>query len=668
MNSWTKIIGVFWLLTLGASPIFAIPTEDPYAIVRKHQLPNGVTVWLAPTSNAKTVKFEFNYRIGRLNESSELEGVAHLLEHSLFRDSELAEDMTYIQMVDEDGGSLNGTTQDYSTRYYGEIRHEKAMKLLEVLQKVLLDKKFTDAMVEKAKSEVVLEIGEGKPYFSQFLDWLNPLTYEPPGFWQSEFGYEDYGPHIEAAKRNTRNLTRQNVTDFYHSFYHPSNLEIYIAGHFNEQSMIEALTNSFGRSASEKSLLPTINARDNEARAIREDPYSVVKRQSRNQGSINLGTKFWNISLRDELVLTVYVDFLAQRLMKEIRNRNGDTYSARSRVAFYRGSGFAYVYLSVPGEVFKHYLDYVESKIKLETLGYGLSDSEINRAKKRFVSRYALAERDADTLISMAQEIATNQTDYNDISSPLATIRDMPPEEFRDRLQILFQPERAYRVIDLPPFLHPEEDKALALLIAILAITLGRAFLKSGFRHDSVRYVRKVKYSWLTFVKIAVVATCVFAMAALGERIYQLLLSQLNLRGSIFFNHYLDETWRVLFFSISGLAFLMKIPRKIYICDDKLIVKSATYYSHSVPLKNIVSIDLVHAWEVLEKWDLRMHVFHWGIRDPGVLIRTSDGHGWLLGFREPELVSQQLEQYVKLAKSPSPTLAPPLQLPHRESA
>ncbi|MGZ3809867.1 MAG: insulinase family protein, partial [Bacteriovorax sp.] len=136
---------------------------DPYQSIEFIKLDNGMSVYFSPSEDTNLTSIRLEVDVGWEIENKTNWGVSHLLEHVLFRDKQLKEEMSYLQIIKEAGGSANGTTENRKTSFFGSIPYSKGSWLLENFSKMILEPKIINEYVQKEKSTVELEIGRPGP-------------------------------------------------------------------------------------------------------------------------------------------------------------------------------------------------------------------------------------------------------------------------------------------------------------------------------------------------------------------------------------------------------------------------------------------------------------------------------------------------------------------------
>src|SRR4029077_1411160 len=104
-----------------AASTFSVP------VVYK-KLPNGLRVVISETHRAPVVVVELMYRIGFRIEPRNRTGFAHLFEHLMFQGSEHIAKFEHVAIVNQNGGTLNGSTRFDHTNYF-EVMPSNALEL-----------------------------------------------------------------------------------------------------------------------------------------------------------------------------------------------------------------------------------------------------------------------------------------------------------------------------------------------------------------------------------------------------------------------------------------------------------------------------------------------------------------------------------------------------------
>ena len=198
------------------------PAEVP---VTYYKLDNGLKVVLSPDKTAPTIAVGVYYNIGfRLNRKNRT-GFAHLFEHMMFQGSQNLGKMEFIQLVQQNGGILNGSTRFDFTNYFEVMPSHKLetalwaeadrMKGLKITQENLTNQQGV------VKNEVKVNV-LNQPYGG--FPWLDMPQYANENWYNAHNFYGDLAD-LDSAKL-------EDVQSFFKTYYSPNNAVLVVVGDF----------------------------------------------------------------------------------------------------------------------------------------------------------------------------------------------------------------------------------------------------------------------------------------------------------------------------------------------------------------------------------------------------------------------------------------------------
>lgn len=203
-------------------------TQEPVEFsvpVEYYTLDNGLKVILSQDKTAPTAIVAVYYNIGFRNEPRDRTGFAHLFEHMMFQGSQNLGKMEFIQLVQQNGGVLNGSTRFDFTNYFQIVPSHKLetmiwaeadrMRSLDITQENLTNQQ------EVVKNEVRVNV-LNQPYGG--FPWLDMPQYANTNWFNAHNFYGDL-EDLDAA-----NL--EDVSSFFDTFYAPNNAAIAVVGDF----------------------------------------------------------------------------------------------------------------------------------------------------------------------------------------------------------------------------------------------------------------------------------------------------------------------------------------------------------------------------------------------------------------------------------------------------
>ncbi|MCC9019102.1 MULTISPECIES: pitrilysin family protein [Flavobacterium] len=364
------------------SPVYAQKTDLPKYIknvegVKEYSLNNGLKVLLIPDASQSNMVVNIVYNVGSRNEGYGEKGMAHLLEHMLFKSTKNLGDIK--KMLSEKGGAANGTTWLDRTNYYEvfpsndenlkwSIEMEADRMINATILQTDLDKEFSVVRNE-------FEIGEN-----------NPDGVLQERILSSAYLWHNYGKSTIGSKEDIERVKANRLRVFYEKYYQPDNSTLIIAGKFDEKKALQYVGQYFGSIAKPKRVLDktyTIEpAQDGEK-------YVELKRAG---DSKNIGALYHTAAYADK-------DYAAIDALGEILTADPSGYLYKSLVEtqkissiYYwqpttRDASFVYFGVAVPNDK-----DVVATKelvrAELDKIGSTqYTDEDVSRAKAKIIKQ-----------------------------------------------------------------------------------------------------------------------------------------------------------------------------------------------------------------------------------------------------------------------------------------
>ena len=208
--------------------------------IAEYRLANGLRVLLAPDASKPTTTVNVTYLVGSRHENYGETGMAHLLEHMVFKGTKSRGNL--MQELGKRGMQFNGTTFFDRTNYYQTFsaNDENLKWALEMEADRMVNSLIARRDLETEFSVVrnELERGENNP---RLVLWkqLSAAT----------FDWHNYGKTTIGARADIENVKIENLQAFYRHYYQPDNAVLLVAGKFDPQQTIKLITKLFGRIA-----------------------------------------------------------------------------------------------------------------------------------------------------------------------------------------------------------------------------------------------------------------------------------------------------------------------------------------------------------------------------------------------------------------------------------
>ena len=205
--------------------------------IKEFELKNGLRVLLIPDNAETNIAVNIVYKVGSRHEGYGESGMAHLLEHMLFKQSGKFTDIK--KAIADKGASANGTTWYDRTNYYEILSasDENLRWAIDMEADRMINSKILPEELKKEFSVVrnEFEIGENS---------AEGVLHER--VLSSMYLWHNYGKSTIGSKEDIERVKAPNLKVFYKKYYQPDNAVLVIAGKFDEKKALSYVQQYFG--------------------------------------------------------------------------------------------------------------------------------------------------------------------------------------------------------------------------------------------------------------------------------------------------------------------------------------------------------------------------------------------------------------------------------------
>lgn len=206
--------------------------------INKFTLDNGLTLLVYQDNTAPVVSVNLLYRVGSRDEPTGKRGMAHLMEHMMFKGSKNIKPEEHSKLIDQAGGRDNAFTSDDVTGYWAMLPKEKlelALRLeAERMENLVLTQENLDSEREVVKEEWRVRL-ENQPV-SKALDKFRDIA----------FAGTPYAKGPEGYMEDLDSITVEDLQNFYKTYYAPNNAVLVVAGDVETNSVLTLVKKYFG--------------------------------------------------------------------------------------------------------------------------------------------------------------------------------------------------------------------------------------------------------------------------------------------------------------------------------------------------------------------------------------------------------------------------------------
>lgn len=215
--------------------------------ITEYRLPNGLRVLLFPDQTKQTITVNITYLVGSRHENYGETGMAHLLEHLVFKGTPRHPNIP--QELTTRGARPNGTTSFDRTNYFETFAANDdnlnwALDLeADRMVNSFIAKKDLESEFSVVRNE--MESGENNPFSVLFQKTL-----------ATAYQWHNYGKTVIGARSDVENVPIDRLQAFYKKYYQPDNAVLLVAGKFDEAKTLDLVKKYFGVIPKPERVLP----------------------------------------------------------------------------------------------------------------------------------------------------------------------------------------------------------------------------------------------------------------------------------------------------------------------------------------------------------------------------------------------------------------------------
>ncbi|MCI2430903.1 insulinase family protein [Candidatus Acetothermia bacterium] len=226
------VVAALALWQMGQTPALKVGS------INKFTIDNGLTLLIYQDNTAPVVSVNLLYRVGSRDEPTGKRGMAHLMEHMMFKGSKNIKPEEHAKLIDQAGGRSNAFTSDDVTGYWAMLPQEKlelALRLeAERMENLIITQENLDAEREVVKEEWRVRL-ENQPV-SKAFDKFRDIA----------FAGTPYAKGPEGYMEDLDSITVEDLQNFYKMYYAPNNGVLVVAGDVEANSVLALVQKYFG--------------------------------------------------------------------------------------------------------------------------------------------------------------------------------------------------------------------------------------------------------------------------------------------------------------------------------------------------------------------------------------------------------------------------------------
>lgn len=422
-----------WLVVLA----FVLVASSAQAAVfnpKTTTLPNGLQVVVVENHMAPVVTHMMWIKAGAADEGHGVSGIAHYLEHLMFKGTKKVPNGEYSKRIAAVGGSENAFTSWDYTAYFATVSKANLPMVMQLEADRLVN---LEIKPELAKPELAVVLDERRQRVEN--EPFSPLIQQMAAM---QFPHHPYGTPVIGWKEEIEKFTAEDAKRFYKTWYEPSNTVVVVSGDVRADEVFELAKKTYGVLPT-KTIPPRMRATDppfkGNARIELEDEHvretTIVRSYKIQSARLNPANAL-AMQMLEELLDGSDASFLPKRLVKE--KNLASSVSASYEGDMYDDGQFSISIVPKPNISNDNVLSELDAALA-EFVKRIPSDDDMNAAKRSLQRRAILAR---DSVMGPAQTIgltlAIGQT-LDDIEKWPENIGAVKPEQVQAALKAILQ-------------------------------------------------------------------------------------------------------------------------------------------------------------------------------------------------------------------------------------
>ena len=396
---------------------------------QKTILDNGLRLITRAMPRMESVAIGVLVRVGGRDESKDINGIAHFLEHLVFKGSKRYSCQKIKESIEGVGGMLNGFTSEEATCYFAKLPAAKQLQALGILSDMAINPLLNLSDIEREKFVVLEEIKMHQDLPQSYVhDILEQL------FWPGH----PLGSSILGTKKAILQIKREDLVLFQKRYYTPSNIVIAACGRLKHEKLLERLEATLGKFKIEikNKFIP---APDYE----QKPKLKIIKRRT-NQTHLALGCYGINRDHPDKHIFSLLHVILganmSSRLFSEVREKRGLAYEIGTQIKGLADTGLFVIRAGVDNTKLHQAIEVIVKELEKIKKRLVLS-SELYRAKEFYIGQLRLALEDTLDHMFWIGEPTLHLNKTYSFAGILKEVEGITPHHLRRVAQAIFKAE-----------------------------------------------------------------------------------------------------------------------------------------------------------------------------------------------------------------------------------
>ena len=358
-----------------------------------YTLPNGIRL-VHQQTNSMVAHFGFIVNTGSRDELEDEHGMAHFIEHVIFKGTKKRKAWHIISRLEDVGGDLNAYTTKEDTCIHASFLVENYERAIELIFDICFNPTFPPKELQREKGIIIDEI-------LSYEDSPSELIFDE--FEEQVFNGHPIGRGILGTEKMLAQFNNQEIKTFLKNNYSTTEMVLASVGNINFKKFIQLCEKYFGH----------ISEKPRSRMRLLPDSYKPLNKtlkKNTHQRHCMIGNLAYDAFSDKRIPLALLSNILGgpgmnSRLNLSLREKSGFTYNIESHYTAYSDTGIFQVYFASEKDKFEKSLELVYKEFK-KLRQSKLGTLQLAKAKKQLIGQIAIsADSNENTMLSMAKNI-----------------------------------------------------------------------------------------------------------------------------------------------------------------------------------------------------------------------------------------------------------------------
>ena len=316
---------------------------------------------------------------GTRDEDEHKMGIAHFVEHTIFKGTQKRSAHQVIRRMEDVGGDLNASTSKEETYFHASFLSPDYPRAVELLADIFLHSTFPEQEIEKEKDVVIEEINYYKDTPAELIiDDFETLVFQ----------IHPLGRNILGTRKDVKHFQREDILNFIRSNYARNNIVLASVGNISEKRLLRLCEQYFADAQLVDAPSPRTAFKSYQPQHQRVNKHS-------NQSHIMIGNIAYAIDRQERTAFQLLTNILGgpgmnTRLNMAIRENKGLAYGVEAAYSPFSDSGLFTVYIGCEHDAIEQCIELSYKEMK-KLCQNKLGTLQLHYAKKQFLGQIAIS-------------------------------------------------------------------------------------------------------------------------------------------------------------------------------------------------------------------------------------------------------------------------------------